>query len=85
MSEFLLGFCTAEDFVCNISTMIDLLVYNIARFGYIDDHKNNKTAVLGRIIWGPLPVFYLPVYAFIYHKSMIVRNKPNENLKFLLK
>lgn len=65
MSEFLLGFCTAEDFVCNTSTKIDLLVYNIARSGYIDD-QNNKTAVLGRIIRAPRPFlfaglcFYIP-------------------------
>ena len=84
MSEFLLGFFTAEDFVCNTSTMIDLLVYNIARSSYIDDHKNNKTAVLGRIIRGR-GLFYLPVYAFIYHKSMIVRNKPNNNLNYFFK
>ena len=84
MSEFLLGFCTAEDYDYNTSTMIDLLVYNIARSSYIDDHKNNKTAVLGRIIRGR-GLFYLPVYSFIYHKSMIVRNNPNENLKFLFK
>lgn len=66
MSEFLLGFCTAEDFVCNTSTMIDLLVNNIARFGNIDNHKNNKTAVLGRKIRRPRPFlfaglcFYIP-------------------------
>ena len=68
MSEFLLGFCTAEDFVCNISTMIDLLVYNIARSSYIDDHKNNKTAVLGRIIRGR-GLFYLPVYSSSKYSS----------------
>ena len=53
MSKFLLGFCTAEDYDYNTSTMIDLLVYNIARSSYIDDHKNNKTAVPGRKIRRP--------------------------------
>ena len=68
MSEFLLGFCTAEDYDYNTSTMIDLLVYNIARSGYIANHKNNKTAVLGRIIRGR-GLFYLPVYSSSKYSS----------------
>ena len=68
MSEFLLGFCTAEDYDYNTSTMIDLLVYNIARSSYIANHKNNKTAVFGRKSGGR-GLFYLPVYSSAKYSS----------------